>query len=243
MVRTHMKKQETPKIESKEVSQKSYKTYYVIAGVVIIALLGMYLYGQDEKMNQVNNQVTQPQNLDEVVAKVNGRDVTREDVERTRSILLAQTGQQIDDHTAIERAISEELMLEAAEKENIMVTTQEAEAELEALASEKGISMDELKERSDDAGSDYTTELEVYREQLIIGELLAEELPTTEISTDEAKGFYEANKEALFQEGQVQPFEQVETELKQALAQQKFQTTMAAYLAELRANADIEYLN
>lgn len=231
-------KVEMPKVEP----QKNYKTYYLVAGIAVILLIGFFMVNQDAPQ-QATNTDTQPQNLDEVVATVNDRDITQEDVQRTRSILLAQTGQQISDEAALERAINEKLMLQAAENENIVITTQEAEVKLQELAGERGVSMQELKDKSDEIGSNYDEELEIYRQQLIIGELLETGLPTTEVTTEEAKGFYEANKETLFRDGNIQPFEEVEEELKAGLSQQKFQSTMTTYLSDLRSNAEIEYLN
>lgn len=237
-----VEKEKNPKVEVKV--EKNYKTYYLIAGILLVAIIALFMYKTDVPPTTSQTQNTLPSlNLEQVVAKVNGQEITESDIKRVQSLVLAQSGTQVEDSAALERAINEKLMLEEAQKEQIDIPTEEAEIKLGDLASQKGMTLEELKAKSNEIGTDYNAELEVYRQQLIIGELLKTDLPSTEVTTEEAKGYYEANKENLFPDGVVRPFDEIEKELKDALAQRKFQGELTSYLNDLRAGADIRYLN
>ena len=237
------KKSEIKVPASKTSLQKNNKKFWLIGGILLVAILALFLYSSGMPQTSTTDKTIQAQGLDKVVAKVNGEDVTQGDVKRVQSILLAQTGTNIDENQAIERAINEKLMLTEANNENIDVSMEDAENKLVELANQKGVSMEEIKAKSDEIGSDYNNELEIYREQLVIGELLKADLPSTEVSTEEAKAYYDSHKETLFKDGVIRPFDEIEEDLKAALSQQKFQSTMTSYLGELRADAEIEYLN
>ncbi|MFH1801942.1 MAG: SurA N-terminal domain-containing protein [archaeon] len=211
--------------------------YGVLAVVVILALAAIIISNNDPKTQTLSEEDQ------EIIASVNSQSITMVDIKRAQKAVALTRQTDITVEQALERVIGEKLMLEEADKLGITLTPEEAEAHLSQQLAPTGKTLDDVKKALISSGEDYDTEMEVYREQVSIDMLLEEKTPLPEITDEEAQAYYEENKNAMFPDSEViVPYEQIATQLKQAIAIQKQQEEITTYVENLRSNADIVYL-
>jgi len=166
-----------------------------------------------------------------IVASINGQPLTRFEVIKT---LEKQGGKQI-----VDNLVSEILLTQKAEKENIEVTDQEIEAEIKKIEKQ-------LKEQNTDlatalAAQGWTQEdleknLEKDREfKLLLDKLFADK---TKVTDKEVNKYLEENR-ASFPEGMTD--KELKKSIREQLESQKLSSAAQELLGQLKEEANIKY--
>lgn len=182
-----------------------------------------------------------PQSDNPIVAEINDEVIRLDEVEDTIDTYLSQ-GQQLGKSAALDRLIVETLLIDEAETRDIAVTIEEAEEQLTNTYKQSGLTEVQFEQRLEQLGTTYDKTLEMYKDQLIINELLSQELSDTEItvSDQEAKLFYDQNSDMIkSQMGNATVFEDVSPQIKNTLQQQKQQQFVSDFIEELKDDAMI----
>ena len=184
---------------------------------------------------------TSPQSDNPVVAEINDEVIRFDQVEDIVNTYLAQ-GQRLSKSAALDRIIVETLLLDEAELRGIDVTIEEAETQLTNTYQQSGLTQEQFSQRLKQLGTTYDETLEMYRDQLIINDLLSEELSGVDVSVsdEEAQIFYEQNLQTIqSQLGNTTVFEDVSPQIKSTLQQQKQQQFVSNFIEELKDDAMI----
>ncbi|MGB5953272.1 MAG: SurA N-terminal domain-containing protein [Ornithinimicrobium sp.] len=195
--------------------------------------------------------------LPEVVAEVDGEEISEEDfVEayeaqfQQASLQAQQTGIEINQdelkQETAENLVSNKLLAQAADAAGIEPTSQQVDATIEELATENGVpSPEEFLTVLEGQGF---TEDEVRAEvenQLKIEQFITEEGDVEEPSEDDVQELYDTIAGQQPPEGAdaaaatLPPFEDVEERLQQQLEQEAQSAAVQRLLEDLRAEADI----
>lgn len=179
---------------------------------------------------------------DKVLATANGIPVTQGDVSRAQQYLQALSGAPVNESIALERAIMDKLVYEEAEKQGYTMTSEETEQALLKILEAKSQTLEDLKLKIESKGENYEDEIENYRQQFLIEKFINDKVPKENVTTQEALKYYNANKQKLFTGKVAVPYAQIAEPLKLAIAKQKGQEFLTAYLTELHDNATIVYM-
>ncbi len=195
--------------------------------------------------------------LPEVVAEVDGEEISREDFVQAYEAQFqqatqqaGQTGTEVDQDAlkqeTVENLVNNLLLVQAADAADISPSEEEVEATLGELASSNGAaSAQEFLTALEGQGF---TEAEVREEignQLKIEQYITEEADIEAPSEDEVRDLYDSiagqeGPEGADAAGQtLPPFEQVQPQLQQQLEQEAQSDAVQAVLEDLRENADI----
>ncbi len=215
-------------VKSKKVDSKQQKQ--IIVGIVVLLVLGAggyFLFGQGFG--------------DNVVASVNGEEITASEVAAMQD-LSVQQGQQVSEENALEQIIAREILVQEAGSSGYDLSDVEAEEMLESQLLQRNSSLEEYKQNLETQGVVYEEQLGELKEQLVIQEYLAEEVGEDKYSVtkEEAKDFYEQYK-AQYPEEEIPSYSESETQIIMILQQQKQQQAVGALIEELKMDADIEY--
>lgn len=203
----------------------------VVMGVfVLILLVGAIMWSSFNRTVESN-----------VVAKVNGEEITSDQVELIQQSFLQQ-GQQISEEDATEQAINQELLFQQSEQEGNSVTDEETESLIESQLTQQGTTLEEYKQQLESQGVSYENELENIKEQIEVENYLNSvfEEENLDVTKDEATGFYKVYNEQSPEE--LPPYEEVEPQIISILEQEKQRDIIESLIQELRESADIEYL-
>ena len=198
-----------------------------IASVTAISVIALSLFlsmPSDMTPNETN--FTNSQNNDNpIVAEVNGQEIRLEDVQDAVNMETSQ-GQMTDNVTALERMIAKILLLEEAQARNVSLTMDEVEDEITSMYVQSGLSQEQFEEKLEEIGTTYDQTLKMYREELIINKMLADEISKTElqISDEEVRKVFDDNKDVIMaQMGNSTVFDDISSQLKTTLLQEKQQ--------------------
>lgn len=163
-----------------------------------------------------------------VAAMVNGRPISRITLIKE---LEKQGGQKV-----LDSLIEKSLISQEAGKQGVKVEKEEIEAEItriEALLKDQNLSLDEaLSMRGETRASLY----EQIKLQKTVEALLSSKI---NISEEESRSYFDTNKDIF---GEDAKFEDVQTEVKDQLYQQKLNNEYSKWIEELRQKAKIIYL-
>ncbi|MEF8848798.1 MAG: hypothetical protein V5A68_06660 [Candidatus Thermoplasmatota archaeon] len=198
-----------------------------------------------------NSQTDQPQNNTEpdnssnstsmtgnVVATVNGENITSEEVEK----YVQQKQGQISKAEGLRRLIDLKVIFQQAQKEGYVPSDAEAESKLEGLLKQQNLTLEDYKQQLEQQGRSYEQQLQKYKEQLARQNYIDDEIKKEEfnITDEQAKAelenMFENNastledyKKLLEKEYQMS-YEQFKRGLKEQLL-----------IQDLRDKADISY--
>lgn len=193
------------------------------------------------------------QNKGEVVARVNGEEIMRKDldaqiaqVEQNLS-LQGQEGQLDDEQfrsqverQVLDQLIAQVLIIQEAKKEAISVSSNEVELEYQNLVDSVG-SEEALSQRLSQAGVEKGALREDIRKQLLIQKYLTAKSADQdfEVTDEEVVSFYDE-----WSSDQEEPpaLEEVEEQIKDQLTSQKENQFISDLVTSLRENSDIEIL-
>jgi peptidyl-prolyl cis-trans isomerase SurA len=185
----------------------------------------------------------------EVVAEVNGEEITREEfvaLYESQFQQVAAQGQAPVDQDALkvqtlDSMIGTVLLVQAADDRDIRPTTEEVDATLEDLATAYGLGSGEefLALLQDQGMSEEEARAEV-ESQVKVDTLLAEEADVEEPSEEELQALYDTLVEQSGgAESEAPPFEEVREQLAAQLTQQVEADAVDALVEALRADADV----
>jgi peptidyl-prolyl cis-trans isomerase SurA len=193
--------------------------------------------------------------IPDVVAEVNGEEVTRDEFvpiyEATfqQASAQAQMGGQAPDEEALRKQavddlVDTELLAQEAESRGITVSDDDVDAELETLAEQNQMgSAEELLEAVEKQGLSQEQARAQVETQVMVEQLVADEDGPIEPSEKELRALYAQVKEQQAQSGQqgqsVPPFAQVRAQLEEQARTQQVGEVAGSMLEDLRKDADI----
>lgn len=189
----------------------------------------------------------------EVVAEVNGEEVTRDEfapiyqAQLEQATAQAQAGGEAPDEEALKKQtvddlVDTELLAQEADSRGIEVTDDDIDAELTSLAEQNGMkSGAELLAAIAKQGMDEETARDQVETQVMVERLVADENGPFEPTDKELRALYaQAEQQAKASgSGQVPPFDQVRDQLVQQAETQEIGTVAGALVKSLREDADI----
>ena len=191
--------------------------------------------------------------IPEVVAEVNGEEVTREMFEPIYQAQLeqataqAQQGGAAPDEEALKKQtvddlVDTELLAQEADSRGIEVTDEDVDAELTSLAEQNGMkSGTELLDAIAKQGMDEETARDQVETQVMVERLVVDENGPFEPTDKELRALYARAKQQAASGGSadVPPFAQVRDQIAQQAEAQETGTVAEALLKDLRKDADI----
>lgn len=219
MSRRKARLQETRGIASR---MRNRKTLAIIAGVtaaivILLVLIPGTLGTQDE----------------DVVAMVNGKKITSEDVTLMRARHLAYD-RVMDADRALEQLIVDTLLYDEASRDGYILTSEEAERELHAQLEAEDLALEDFKADLELYGISYSEFLNTFRRELAIANYLDDAIAVTE---DEARERYEQYIEeyARVPDLEIPPYEDVRAQIIREIQQEK----MSRLIRDLVREAEI----
>jgi len=176
-----------------------------------------------------------------IVAEINGQEIKLNEIQEVINTGLLQ-GQQLDRTSALDMMVTKILLLEEAQDRGIMITISDAEDKLESMYVQRGFSQEQIKKQLEELGTTYDQTLEMFREELIINKVLSEEVSNVEIqvSDNEVQTFFEENMGMIKNQfGNNTVFEDVSSQIKANLLQQKEQKVALDFIEDLESKAVI----
>lgn len=198
--------------------------------------------------------------IPDVVATVNGQDITKDEFTSVyksqfqQAAMQAQmSGQGISDQTelkkqAAEAMVGSELLMQRAEKTGLKASKAEMDKALADAAKTNKMSSKEFLAALKKQGMDRKTVDEQLRQQVEVEGVIKKELGTFTASEKELKAAYQQAKEAQSQQGgasggsaQAMPkYKDVKPQLKQQVEQQKENQATATLVEKLKKEGDVK---
>ncbi len=189
----------------------------------------------------------------DVVAEVNGEEISKEDFEAAyvsqfqQMALQAQmSGQEVDQallkEQIAESLVSQRLLVQETESRNLEASEEEVNEALATLAEQNGMaSAEEFLAAVEEQGVSEEEVREQVAAQVKVDKLIAEETGDTEVSEEELQEFYDqaAAQQAELGGEELPPMEDIQAELEAQLLQQKENEAVQALVDELREGADV----
>lgn len=217
----------------------SKKLIAVIAGVLLLALAGIYLISKQEAPQSVDIADGVP----DVVATVNGQELYKKEFEVRASQISARVGDeaglsQEQKEAVVTQMVSEELLLQDAAAKNISLTDEEVNVQLETL---KG-NFESPEQYQQALQSENITEDDLrinIREQLTIDEYIemAIEGKNVDPTDEEVQAAYD---ESISGMENAPTLEEVRDQVVEQVKQEKIAVIMDEVLQGLRESADIQ---
>lgn len=238
---------DTPMEKRKEKNIQNKNLLFGVLVVLIVVAVAWHVLPEqqgetDEQPGEteIESSVRSSQDTEEdVVAKVNGEELTTKEVKQIQDS-FSQQGQQIPEEDALDQAVSQKVLSQEAE-EKYSVTDEEANTLVESQLAQQDVSLDEYKGQMEAQGVSYEEELENIKGQIAIQNYLENELEeeTLDVSDEESKEFYETYKEQSPED--TPSYEEIEPQIVATLQQQKQQEAIGSLVEELKAEANIKY--
>ena len=208
---------------------------------IAVIIFALFLFMPSEMMlNEIGYTEIQDES-NPIVAEINDQKIRLEDVQDAVNMETSQ-GQMLDSEIALDRMITKILLLEEAQARNITITLAEVEEEITSMYVQSGLSQVQFEEKLEEIGTTYDQTLEMYQEELIINKMLSDEVSKAEIqiSDEEAKLVFDENKNAILsQVGNSTVFEDISSQIKTTLLQQKQQKIALDIIEHLKEKAVI----
>ncbi|KAF6246246.1 hypothetical protein C6990_10215 [Nitrosopumilus sp. b3] len=176
-----------------------------------------------------------------VVAEVNGQEIRSEEVNNVIKSGFTQ-GQTLDSKSALNLVITKVLLLEEAQKRDIVITMLDAEEKLTTSYVQQGFSKEQFEEKLGEFGTTYDQTLDRFHDELVINKMLTDEISNmdTQVSDEEIKIFFDENNDMIkTQIGNNTEFDDVTSMIKENLLQQKQQQIALDFVENLESKAVI----
>jgi peptidyl-prolyl cis-trans isomerase SurA len=228
--------------------ENSKKILIVLVIILIVGSAGWFLYSSPPESTQNSKEMTEKnQNMNtednsNVVARVNDEPITSEEFTDFKKA-LEQRGAQVSEKDVIDELINQKLLLQEAKNEGYSLTEEQAESALKAQLKAQDKSLNEYKQELNSEEVSYNYRLSIVKNNLIIRKYLNNELEgkISEVTDEEARDFYDKRR-AQSSDEEFPPYEKVESQMKNAVKQQKKQEARISLAEELREDANIEYV-
>lgn len=218
---------------------RNRKTIAIIAGpaaVVVLALVLVLVVFTPPDDNGVPS---------DVLALVNGESITSADVSEMQRLVLYWDGEFVDADQVLDQLITQRLLFREAERRDYVPSDVDVEIELIMRLGILGMPLDQLYLILQEAGISYDEFLEYRKVQAAITVLLDDDVEQPEVTEEEALAYYEDYRERYMEKfggREPRPFETMRSEIIGIVQAEKRQDAIFAYVKELRANADIIYI-
>jgi len=216
------------------------KTINIYIAVLAIVVITFFIFNKGPEAQTMTGNVAS-ENLDEIIAEVNGMPVIKKEVLKAQEYAKAASGRVIEDSAALEKIISDKLILEDAEKEGFSLTIEETEQKISEILSTQDMSLEDFKARVEAREDNYEEEIENYRQQFIIESFIKQKAEEIEITDEQTLAYYNENKDQMFTGEVALSFEEVSMQLREAMSKELSQETLASYIWKLRENANVIY--
>jgi len=191
--------------------------------------------------------------IPEVVAQVNGEEVSKEEFETAYTGQFQQvamqaqmSGQEIDQNqlkTQLEESmVGQKLLVQEAEKQELTASDEKVEQTLDQLAQQNGLeSKDEFLSALNEQGMAEEEVMSQIETQVKVDQLIAESAGDIDPSNEELEAAYEQVKAQQEQMGgeELPAFEELKPELEEQVKMQKENEATQTLVAELREKADV----
>ena len=196
---------------------RSHQRWGILISIVVLVLaIGMMKYHQKP---------LQPG----VLAIVNGHPVTMEDLQQFQRMMpMHLTTSQL-----IDQAINQQLLLQEAEKQGIIVSAQEVDVLITETLRQQNATVQDLQQALQKKHLTLTELREAYRQQLTISKLLQGALP--QVTDEQVSEFYNQNQAAFVEQDPARAQE----EIRAMLENQQAQTALPQFLSALRNRSDV----
>lgn len=189
----------------------------------------------------------------DIVAEVNGEEVTKEEFEAVyagqfqQAAMQAQmSGQEIDQdqlkEQVTESLIGQELLIQEAGNRGYSASEEEMDKTLTDLAAQNGLeSKEQFLTALEEQGMPEEEVMSQLETQVKVNQLIAEETGSIEPTEKELQELYDQAKAQQEQTGgeELPPFEEVKPQLEEQIKMQKEREATQTLVAELRENADV----
>ncbi|WP_434400296.1 SurA N-terminal domain-containing protein [Planococcus sp. 11815] len=190
----------------------------------------------------------------DVVAEVNGEEVSKEEFETAytgqfqQAAMQAQmTGQEIDQaqlkNQLAESMVGQKLLVQEAENQELTASDEEVDQTLEQLAQQNGLeSKDEFLTALNEQGMAEDEVMSQIETQVKVDQLIAESAGDTTPSKEEVEAAYEQLKtqqEQMGSEEELPAFEELKPDLEEQVKMQKENEATQTLVAELREKAEV----
>jgi hypothetical protein len=215
----------------------------VIGIITVLVLVAVVWYVMSEQQTQENNELgsNSIQGITgNVVATVNGEEITSEEVVAVQQSFLQQ-GQQVSEEDAIEQMINQKVLYQKVQDEGISVTTEEVESVIEQQLAMQGATLEDFKQQIETQGASYQDQIQNIKNQIATQKYLENALEGQEfeVTEEEANEFYEMYKQQSSEE--IPSYEELQPQIIATLEQQKQQEVVNSLVQKLKADADIKY--
>ena len=175
--------------------------------------------------------------LDPVVAKVNTIPIYESQVVDVKMTVLQQTGDEVTDTEAIDMVISQILVLQLAQQNDLVASNAEVEKAMSKTLQQKGTTLVIFK-----AGitpDEYKLHFERARTQLTMRKV-ALSIASIQIKDEDAKGVFDKNRD-LFAKDESTTYEEVADQVHEFIVQESLRGILSNLVVDLRNKSDIEY--
>lgn len=192
--------------------------------------------------------------IPDVVAEINGEEVTKEDFEaiyqqqfQQEAMQAQMSGQEVDEDDLKERTaeglVGQELLIKEANDRIKDVPEEEVDSTVDQLVEQNGMeSKDELFAAFAEQGMEEEELMEDIKTQVRVEQLVAEEAGDIDPTDEEAEEAYEAMKaqqEEMGSDEELPEFDEIKSDLKEQVKQQKEAEFVQDFVDKLREDADV----
>ncbi len=211
---------------------------------------------QGEQAEQPEMPEPNLEGIPDVVAQVNGDEISKEEFTSTYESQFQQaamqsqmTGKEVDQDQlkkqVAENLVSQQLLIQEANNRDFTVTDEEKNAELEELAKQQQLeSKDKLLSALEEQGMGQEEVMAQLEKQLKLEKLIAAEsgegdLQPTKEEIQQAYDQYKSQQEEANPEAEVAPLEEIKPNIEQQLVQQKEAQVYQTLIESLREDAEV----
>lgn len=194
-----MAKKEHSKKHVKKVRKKTkprVNQFLVVGGVILgIAVIFLII-----KFGQPSSEESVEVLSGDVLATVNGDPIFQEEIDELYERLPPQYKQFMTKESLLNQTIARELLLQAAEKENVKVADEEVYAVIDTMTLQSQITREQLEQQLAENNLTLDDMVDEYRKQLVITKLLNETVYSNiKVSSEEITSYYNENMD-LFEQ-------------------------------------------
>jgi len=216
------------------------RQWKIIAGIAAVAVLATVVVLMTAGAPDDD---AAPGNL--VLATVNGEEITAGEVARIQQRMLRWDNIVVEEEEVLEQLIVERLLYREAIREGYEPTLQETEREVRMAMADTGMQVEELHARLAEEGLPYLEYLEERRVQLAIVRFVDDAVEVPDVTEEEAREFYEGYQEFFRQQYpdlEPLPYEEIRDTVISVLEEQTHEEAVSLFVAQLRKQADIQYV-
>ena len=227
-------------VKTRQVLRLTRRQWKIIAGIAAAAVLTTVVVlvttgAPDDDMSPGNA----------VLATVNGEEITAEEVARIQQRMLRWDNVVVEKEEVLEQLIVERLLYREAIREGYEPTLQETEREVRGSMANTGMQVEELHARLAEEGLSYMEYLEERRVQLAIVMFVDDAVEVPDVTEEEAREFHEGYQEFFRQQYpdlEPLPYEEIRDTVISVLEEQRQEEAVSLFVAQLRKQADIQYM-